>query len=198
MADPTGWETPITDWETTDGILNTDFNRIEGNTEILKDLLYTYRGTFGARITNTYFSAQVDTTWTYEIVNRMVFISIPTGVETPDWTDKDELQVAPVAGTWPANIIPTSEVIVPCIFKINTHDDYNKRSGYMLIPSSASSNIVCYITKPHGVNTSGYFWDDFFYYAGGGILKKAIPKQTISYMVDSFPTETTTTTTAAP
>lgn len=203
MANPTGWTTPETAWLTTDGILNTDLNRIENNILILKDLLYTYRGTFEAKVSATYFSGAVTTTWTYEIVNRMVYISIPTGVESPATTTNLELQVEPVDGggnptTWPANIVPSADTIVPCVFKINTHADYNIRPGYMLIPSNAASNIVCYITKYRNNYDDGYYQDDGFYESSGSILTKAIPKQTVSYMVDSFPSATTTTTTSAP
>ena len=199
MADPIGWITPETGWLTTDGILNTDFNRIENNILILKDLLYTYTGTFQMTVPTPYFTVATTVTVNYMIVNKMVFISIPEGLETPGASSNTELQIEPTAGTWPTQILPQYDTIVPCVFKINTAASYNKRPGYMLMPTTASANIVCYITErdPLLVEDGCYAYNNF-YEAGGSNLLKAVPAQQISWMVQNAPQSTTTTTTPAP
>ena len=63
------WITPVTNWVTTDYINFGDFNRVENNTEYLKDVLVN---DFGKSITIT-----IDTSWTnthfpyFDELNRM-------------------------------------------------------------------------------------------------------------------------------
>lgn len=202
MADPTGWTTPETAWLTTDGILNTDLIRIENNILILKDLLYTYSGTFQITVPTPYFTAATTVTVNYHIVNKMVYISIPSGLESPGQSANAELQISPTSGAWPSQIVPQYDTIVPCVFKNNRAANYHMRPGYLLVSNSSTTNWVGYITNRASLSgDDGYYYDQFFYDASGSTLKKALPAQSIWWMVENTPqstTTTTTTTTSAP
>ena len=189
MSDPTGWETPFTSWTPSTGIDEDALNRIEGNIDILKKLLRHFFGSFDVTVNTPYFTAPTTVTCNYTIINEMVFISFPSGLESPNQSTNSELQLSPTAGNWPSDILPQYDTVVPCIFKINTHANYNKRPGYMLIPTASSSNIVCYITRNGATLDDGYYVTDFFYESGGGSLKKAVPAQTINYMIETPPEE---------
>lgn len=200
MSDPTGWVAPETGWITTDGILNTDLIRIENNILLLKNRIWGYDGTVTAKVTSSYFTTDTTSTWKYTIINKMVFISIPDGFESAGYVTSTGLEIEPDSGAWPSNILPASDTIVQCIFTTNgISGTVLRRPGYMLIPSSTTSNIVCYITDNGGITAAndGYYVDNFFHDSFGSTQLKGIPHQTISYMVDSDPTVTTTTTTTS-
>jgi len=100
------WVTPVTDWVTTDYINFSDFNRVEGNTEYLKDELVN---SFGKSISIT-----TDETWDntgtpyYDEINRMEsnintiktnWVE-PTGWVTPktDWVTDSIVQGTNLSG----------------------------------------------------------------------------------------------------
>ena len=185
MADPTGWVAPETGWVTGDDILNTDLVRIETNIGGLKNLVNQF-GTFGAKVTSTYFSADVTVTCKWQRCDDIVHILIPEML-SPANTTNDELQIAPVT-VWPAEILPATATYAQAIFQKDQNDTYTIRPGFMIIPTVNNANIVCSITK-YGVSddTDGCYIPSgvsvAFSDGGGAGNNKMIPRQTISYMV---------------
>ena len=187
MSDPIGWSAPFSSWTPSTIINETALNRIEGNIAILKNMLWGRDGSFDAFVDTPYFTAKVTKTIEYSIINKTVFLDIPTGFESPGQSSNTELQIEPDT-SWPANIIPATARRAKCIFKHNGADANNyERPGYMLIPNNTSSAIICYVTKNALSIADGCYNYDSFYEAGGTTLKKAIQRQTVSYMLEAAP-----------
>ena len=188
MADPVGWLTPFTNWLSSTGINTTVLNRIENNIALIKGRVWGKDGTFDARVASPYFSTPVVKTINYSVINKTVFLDIPADFASPLYTGNDELQIEPVTA-WPSDIIPATALRASCIFKNNGYDSsHYERPGYMLIPNSTSSNIICYMAE---YGTIGYgedfFTDVAFHITGGASLKKEISRQTIMYMLETAP-----------
>jgi len=183
---PTGWQTPKTDWLPDNGITHVDINRIEANILGLR----WFSDTFDAKIPTPYFSAEVVTEWSYFRQDDLVTISIGE-MASPGDSNNSDLQIAPDSGTWPALITPVTDIIVPCVLKVEkVPNSYYYRPGFFIIPSVGTSNIICYVTQsiavgvPDELNANGAFVDDGFSLGGGGAPSpKTIPAQTISYIV---------------
>ena len=188
MADPVGWLDPFTSWAPDTVINTTVLNRIENNIALLKGRVWGKDGTFDARVNSPFFSSAVVKTIKYSVINKTVFLDIPADFASPLYTANDELQLEPVT-SWPSDIIPAVATRAHCVFKNNGNDSTHfERPGYMLIPISTSSNIICYITSKETLGYGdGYFIADYFHESGGASLKKEIPRQTIMYMLEDAP-----------
>lgn len=188
MADPVGWLAPVVTWTPARAISETDFNRIENNILLIKNRIWGLDGSFDAVVDTPYFTAKVTVTITYRVINGVVFLDIPTGFESPALSTNTELQLEPDT-TWPSDILPSVATKAKCIFKHNGADANNfDRPGYMLIPTGVSDNIVCYITLRDLTTVGlGCYNATAFYESGGITLRKAIPRQTISYILETAP-----------
>ncbi len=227
-TDPNGWTTPYcasggppstpthgnsgavggTDWTPANGVSDVDMKRLDTNIAGLHTLL-CQSGTVDIEINLPYFSAQMTATLNWTRINNIVHLSFPE-IESPDFRPDTELQIEPDT-VWPSEILPDSATIAPCVFTKNQNDTSSNRPGYMLIPTAAANNIVCYITNYNiandtdGVLCSGAEGAGYVGFSDGGAAgnKKGIPAQTVTWMTDDpavppAPGTTTSTTTGAP
>ena len=216
-TNPNGWSTPRTtsgvppssptfgnsgsgsgdDWSPADGVSDVDMIRIETNIKGLHTLL-CQSGTIDVNINTPYFTAVASATLSWTRINNVVHIAFPD-IQSTGHTDNNELQIEPDT-IWPSEILPTNDTLCHCLFyKDQTTSSggfafaSNIRTGYMLIPSINSSNIICYISKSDlsdssdGTLISGSHPDDDgegFSDKVGSSYRKGIPDQTITYIAD--------------
>ncbi len=225
-TNPNDWSTPRTDsgeppsipthgndgmgtgvmWAPGQGIATTDLDRIETNIKGLHTLL-CQSGTVNVVVNNPYFSANLIRMWNWVRINNIVFLGIRE-MTSADLVVNNELQIDPVT-VWPAEILPTSDTMVPCIFRKNQNDPATYRPGFFIMPSVNNAAAVCYITNWASgalLDEDGCYCNgtEFGYvgFSDGGVVagnKKSIPSQTVMYMTDrEILSGTTTSTTPAP
>lgn len=71
------WNTPKTDWKAADGVSNADMNRIEGNTQHLKEDLDSHKNQNAIHKTSDVIRTETNTQLKVEVVSSSVS-------ETPD------------------------------------------------------------------------------------------------------------------
>lgn len=190
-------------WAPPDGIANTDLDRIETNIKGLHTLL-CQSGTVNVKVNNTYFTAEVESTWNWTRINNVIFLGIREMI-SPAAEANHELQISP-DNVWPPEILPDEDVIVPCLFQKDQDDTHTVRPGYFIMPAINNSNLICYITEYAAAdqidgcmvlgNEGAPVTEGFSSSAGGGASIKSIPEQTVFWMVDRDPIIPTTTTAA--
>ena len=202
--DGTGTGVP---WVPADGIANTDLHRIETNIKGLHTLL-CQSGTVDVRVVSPYFTSSVTATWNWIRINTMVFIGVAE-MESPNKSFNHELRVEPLT-VWPDQILPESEILVPCLFRKELEEISTVRPGYFIMPTGATDDLICYITEWNAAtdidgcmvrgNEGAPVVEAFAEAAGGGVIDKAIPAQTVMYMTTaaSRGIASTTTTTVGP
>lgn len=134
-------------------------------------------GSFDGTVSSTYFTVPVTDTFYYQKIGNVITLLIPEFIGGHG--TNQEIQIAPVGGNWPSEIIPTNaqDKIVEVQ---SSGTPIKKRSGKIVIPNSTSTNLICYVEK---VDVGSAFLDMVSDEFGTGNYK-GILRQSISYYVD--------------
>lgn len=136
-------------------------------------------GTFGIDVSSTYYSTPASNkTAVYTKIGNVVTILFQEGIW--GWhSTNDQLRLSPNGGSWPSDIIPTTDQLVSGMFLGRIEGAATEfRPGAIVIPNSVSTDIICYI-----IDDTGEFKTDNFGTGSSGGLK-GVQEQSITYLVD--------------